>query len=140
MANWLSGAQEYKVHYIKSMISSVKELPKTKELRVRYLTPDGMVEEDFEMLVLSVGLKPTQEAVDLAGIMGVELNDYNFCRLEGLSGVKTSKEGIYVDGVFSGPKDIPETVMQASAAAGDTVAFLAEVRNTQVSPMELPQE
>jgi len=131
---------QYNVHYIKSMISSVKELPKTKELRVRYLTPDGMVEEDFEMLVLSVGLKPTQEAVDLAGIMGVELNDYNFCRLEELSGVKTSKEGIYVAGVFSGPKDIPETVMQASAAAGDTAAFLAEVRNTQVTPMEFPQE
>ncbi len=131
---------QYNVHYIKSMISSVKELPKTKELRVRYRTPEGMIEEDFEMLVLSVGLKPTQEAVDLAGVIGVELNDYNFCRLEELSGVKTSKEGIYVAGVFSGPKDIPETVMQASAAAGDTAAFLSSVRNTQVTPREFPQE
>ncbi|KAF1085387.1 putative glutamate synthase subunit beta [Sporotomaculum syntrophicum] len=131
---------QYNVRYIKSMISSVKELPKTKDLRVRYRTPEGMMEEDFEMLVLSVGLKPTQEAVDLAKILGVELNEYNFCQLKELSGVKTSKEGIYVAGVFSGPKDIPETVMQASAAAGDTAAFLAAVRNTQVTPMEFPQE
>ena len=128
------------VRYIKSMISSVKELPATKELRVRYLTPDGMVEEDFEMLILSVGLKPSQQAVELAGLLGIELNDYNFCKLDELSGVKTSKEGIFVAGVFSGPKDIPETVMQASAAAGDAAAFLSSVRNTQVTPMEFPEE
>lgn len=128
------------VRYIKSMISSVKELPKTKELRVRYRTPEGMVEEDFEMLILSIGLKPTQEAVDLAEILGIKLNDYNFCHLEELSGVQTSRKGIYVAGVFSGPKDIPETVMQASAAAGDTAAFLSSVRNTQVTEMEFPEE
>ncbi|WP_347491566.1 FAD-dependent oxidoreductase [Desulfoscipio sp. XC116] len=131
---------QYNVHYIKSMISSVKELPKTKELRVRYRTPEGMQEEDFEMLVLSVGLKPSQDAVGLAGILGIELNDYNFCQLKELSGVQTSREGIYVAGVFSGPRDIPETVMQASAAAGDTAALLSSVRNTEVTEMEFPAE
>ncbi|WP_027364144.1 FAD-dependent oxidoreductase [Desulfotruncus alcoholivorax] len=132
---------EYGVRYVKCMISSVKELQQTKELRVRYRTPDGKVtEEDFDMVVLSVGLKPTDETLELAGILGIELNQYNFCQLKDLTGVQTSREGIYVAGVFSGPKDIPETVMQASAAAGDTAAFLAPARNTLVTEREFPEE
>lgn len=132
---------EYGVRYVKCMISSVKELQQTKELRVRYRNPEGkMTEEDFDMLVLSVGLKPTSDTLELAKILGVELNQYNFCQLKDLTGVETSREGIYVAGVFSGPKDIPETVMQASAAAGDTAAFLASARNTLVSEREFPEE
>jgi heterodisulfide reductase subunit A len=132
---------EYGVKYVKCMISSVKELQQTKELRVRYRTPDGaMIEEDFDMVVLSVGLKPTDDSVKLANILGVELNQYNFCQLKDLTGVQTSREGIYVAGVFSGPKDIPETVMQASAAAGDTAAYLSEARNTLVTEREFPPE
>lgn len=132
---------DYGVRYIKCMISSVKELQQTKELRVRYRTPDGsMVEEDFNMIVLSVGLKPTADSVELANILGIELNQYNFCQLKDLTGVQTSRDGIYVAGVFSGPKDIPETVMQASAAAGDSAAFLSEARNTLVSEREFPPE
>lgn len=132
---------EYKVRYVKCMISSVKELQQTKELRIRYLNPEGkMTEEDFDMLVLSVGLKPTRDTLELAKILDVELNQYNFCQLKELSGVETSRDGIYVAGVFSGPKDIPETVMQASAAAGDTAAFLSSARNTLVSEREFPEE
>jgi heterodisulfide reductase subunit A len=132
---------EYGVRYVKCMISSVKELQQTKELRLRYRTEDGtMVEEDFDMVVLSVGLKPTAESLELAEILGIELNQYNFCQLKELTGVQTSREGIYVAGVFSGPKDIPETVMQASAAAGDSAAFLAPARNTEVVERVFPEE
>lgn len=133
--------REYGVRYVKCMVSSVKELQQTKELRVRYLNEEGtMVEEDFDMLVLSVGLEPTADSVALANVLGIELNDYKFCDLKELSGVQTSREGIYVAGVFSGPKDIPETVMQASAAAGESAAFLAPARNTEVTEMTFPVE
>lgn len=133
--------QEYGVKYIKCMISSVKELQQNKQLRLRYRTPDGqMVEEDFDMVVLSVGLKPTRHSIELANVLGIELNQYNFCQLRTLSGIKTSREGIYVAGAFSSPKDIPETVMQASAAAGECAAFLAPARHTEVQERKFPAE
>ncbi len=132
---------DYNVRYIKSMISSVKELQQSKDLRLRYQTPDGQItDEDFDMVVLSVGLKPASDAFKLAGIMNLELNHYNFCKLKELTGVETSQEGIYVAGAFSGPKDIPETVMQASAAAGDCATYLAPARNTLVTEKEFPVE
>lgn len=132
---------DYDVRYVKCMISTVKEDPNTKDLRLRYKNIDGTyTEEVFDMVVLSVGLKPSKEAVELSKIMGLKLNQYNFCELEPNTGVQTSKEGIYVAGAFSGPKDIPETVMQASAAAGDCSTYLAPARNTLVTEREFPPE
>ncbi len=132
---------DYGVKYVKCMVSSVKEQQQSKDLRIRYLPENGaMVEEDFDLVVLSVGLRPSDEAVELAGILGINLNQYDYCRTEALSGVTSSREGVYVAGVFSGPKDIPETVMQASAAAGDCAAFLAPARNSLVTEREFPVE
>ncbi|MCG8401830.1 MAG: FAD-dependent oxidoreductase, partial [Firmicutes bacterium] len=132
---------EYGVNYVKCMVTSVKEMQQTKELRVRYRKPDGaMVEEDFDLVVLSMGLKPSRETTELAGILGIELNRYDYCRATALTGVHTSREGIYVGGVLSGPKDIPETVMQASAAAGDCAAFLSPARNSMVTEYQFPPE
>lgn len=132
---------DYGVKYVKCMVSTVKELQQTKELRVRYRTADRtMVEEDFDLVVLSVGLKPSRESTELAGILGIDLNQYDYCRTGALTGVSTTREGIYVAGVFSGPKDIPETVMQASAAAGDCAAFLSPARNDLITEHEFPPE
>lgn len=131
----------YNVRYIKSMISSVKENPANNNLRLQYRTPGGeILEEEFDIVVLSVGLKPTRELAELSRIMDIPLNHYNFCDLKPLSGVESMKPGIYLAGVSSGPKDIPETVMQASAAAGDCSSFLAPERNTLVSERVFPDQ
>ncbi|MCL6638644.1 MAG: CoB--CoM heterodisulfide reductase iron-sulfur subunit A family protein [Firmicutes bacterium] len=132
---------DYNVRYVKCMISSVKELQKTKDLRLSYRNPEGkIVEEDFDLIVLSVGMKPASDARELAEVMGLELNQYNFCKLKSLSGTETTRPGIYVAGTFSGPKDIPETVTQAIASAGDSATFLAAARNSLVSERTFPDE
>ncbi|MFZ5595654.1 MAG: NAD(P)-binding protein [Bacillota bacterium] len=132
---------DYNVNYIRSMISTVKELQQSKNLRLSYRTEDGtLVEDDFDMVVLSAGLKTHEDSVKLAKKLNVKLNQYNFCQPEALTGVITSRPGVYVAGTFCGPKDIPETVMQASAAAGDVSSMLAPVRNTLVSEKEFPPE
>ncbi|MFZ5643959.1 MAG: NAD(P)-binding protein [Bacillota bacterium] len=131
----------YNVKYVRTMISTVKEDPNNNNLRLCYRTEDGAIlEEEFDMIVLSAGLKPHDDTLKMAGILDVKLNQYNFCQPESLTGVITSRPGIYVAGTFCGPKDIPETVMQASAAAGDAAALLAPVRNTLVSEKEFPPE
>ncbi len=131
---------EYGVRYIKSAISSIKELQQTKNLRLQYRSQDSQTaEEDFDLVVLSVGLKPSPGVTGLARVMDIPLNRYNFCEVESLSGVKSMRPGIFVAGAFSGPKDIPEAVMQASAAAGECGAYLSPSRGSLVSEKVYPE-
>ncbi|MEW6425276.1 MAG: FAD-dependent oxidoreductase [Bacillota bacterium] len=138
---YLRAKDEYNVRYVRCLVSSVKELQKTKNLRLRYRGESGRVqEEDFDLVVLSAGLKPSPEAVETAKRLGLELNPYSFCRVAPFSGVASSRPGVFVAGAFAEPKDIPETVMQASAAAGEAAAFLAAAKNTLVTEKQFPPE
>ena len=133
--------EQYHVKYIRSRISSVSEVPETKDLRIRYETEDGkVVEKDFQMVVLGVGLNPPNDAKFLGEKFGIELNDYDFAKTEIWNPVQTSKPGIYACGAFSQPKDIPETVTQASAAAGCVNQLLYEKRDTLITEKTLPPE
>ncbi len=133
---------EYGIRYIRSMPSSVKELQRTKNLLLTYVKEDDgtLVEEEFDMVVLSVGLLPPREARNLAQNLGVELEEHGFCRTALDNPVQTSREGVFVCGVFGGPKDIPETVMEASSAAACAGGLLASQRGTMISEEELPLE
>ncbi|MBW2636305.1 MAG: FAD-dependent oxidoreductase [Deltaproteobacteria bacterium] len=132
---------EYGVRYIRSMPSSVKELQQTKNLLLTYVQEDGtLIEEEFDMVVLSVGLMPPKEAVSLAESLGVELEDHGFCKTELDNPVQTSRDGVFVCGVFGGPKDIPETVMEASSAAACAEGLLAAQRGSMITEAELPLE
>jgi len=83
-----------------------------------------MVDEDFDMVVLSVGLEPSQDSQELAHRLGIELNHYNFATTTSFNPVETSRPGVFVCGVLQGPKDIPMAVMEASAAAGAAASAL----------------
>ena len=133
--------KEYGIRYIRSRISSIKEIPETKNLKVRYETEDGkIVEEVFNLIILAIGARAHHSAKELAEKLNIELNEYGFCKTNTFSPVQTSREGIYVCGMFSEPKDIPETVIEASAAAGSVNVLLSNVRHTLVTEKELPEE
>jgi len=132
---------EYGIRYIRSMPSAVKELQQSKNLLIKYVLEDGsLVEEEFDMVVLSVGLTPPKDAKPLADALGIELEDHGFCATQLENPVLTSRDGVFVCGAFGGPKDIPETVMEASSAAACASGLLAERRGTMVSEVELPME
>lgn len=130
------------VRFIRSRVFEVTEADDgSGNCRIRYSNEDGTISnEDFDMVVLSLGLEPNSEVVELAGKLGLGLNKFNFCEPTALTGVGTNKPGIYVAGAFSGPRDIPETVMQASAAAAASAANLASVRGTLTKAKEYPAE
>ena len=133
--------REYGVRFIRSMISRVAERPKTKNLMITYVDPEGrMKEEEFELVVLSVGLTPSKGAKEIAQKLGLQLDPYGFCKTEEFSPLQTSRPGIYVCGAFQGPKDIPETVAQASAAVAGASALLADVRGTLTKKKDYPAE
>ena len=132
---------EYGVRYIRRRISSIKEIPDSKDLKVYYETENGrIIEEIFNLVVLSVGMQPNQKAKELAQTLNIELNEYDFCKTDTFTPVETSNPGIFVCGAFAAPKDIPETVIEASAAAGCVNVLLSEARNKLVSKKELPEE
>ena len=133
--------EEYGVNYIRSRISSIKEIPESNNLILKYESEDGkIVNETFNLVVLAVGALPNQSTKELAKTLKIDLNEENFCKTKPFSPVETSREGIYVCGMFSEPKDIPETVVEASAAAGAVNVLLSEVRNTLIEEKVLPKE
>jgi len=132
---------EHGVRFIRCRPSVIEEIPETKNLRIKYEAEDGkLIKEEFDLVVLSVGLEPSKGADELASRLGIELNKYGFCKTDGFLPVETSKLGIFVCGAFQGPKDIPETVMQASATAASASASLSSVRNSLVKKKEYPPE
>ena len=133
--------KEYGIRYIKSMVSSVKQMQQTKNLKMKYVKDQkDIVEEEFDLVVLSVGLSPSEKIQQLGRRLGLELNKYGFCQTDVFSPVRTSRAGIYVCGAFQGPKDIPETVIQASGAASFVQGDLASARGSLVTKKEYPVE
>lgn len=129
------------VRFIRSRVSSVEEAPETRNLRIKYEAEDGaVIQEEFDLVVLSVGFEPRSNILDLAQRMGLKLNKYGFCETPEFSPVETSRHGIFVCGAFQGPKDIPETVMQASGAASRVAGLLSPVRGSLTRERVFPPE
>ena len=121
------------VRFFRSYVSIVKENPETKSVTIRYSTPDeGVKEEEFDMVVLSVGLNPPADAQGLANKFGIELNAHGFCKAIPSNPMETTRPGIFVSGAFQGPSDIPESVFTASAA-GSQCGELLDYRRGELS-------
>jgi heterodisulfide reductase subunit A len=132
---------EYGVRYKRAMISAVREEPDTGNLLLRYAAEDGkLIDETFDMVVLSVGLEPHKDAVAFAKTFGIDTNAYHFAKTSPLKPVQTTRAGIFVAGTYQAPKDIPETVMQGSAVAGEVMALLSEARGKETVTKEFPPE
>ncbi|MBM3302639.1 MAG: FAD-dependent oxidoreductase, partial [Deltaproteobacteria bacterium] len=117
------------------------ENPLTQDLEITYLDENGrLVSEIFDMAVLAVGIKPSESTLRAAGLLDIRLDENRFCETGTFEPVQTSRPGIFVAGAFQAPKDIPQTVMEASAAAGAAIRMLAEARNTLTKKKELPLE
>jgi heterodisulfide reductase subunit A len=105
------------VKFIRSYVSIGKEIPDTKNVTIRYATfEDGVKEEEFDLVVLGVGLDPPADVQHLADTFGIQLNTHGFCKINPVNPMETTRPGIYVSGAFQGPMDIPESVVTASGA------------------------
>ena len=134
-------AKDAGIRFVKSRIHSIDELGDTGNLSIRYMDDAGTLQiEEFDMVVLSVGLQVPQSTVELADRIGVELDKSNFAVTHPFTPVETSRPGVYACGVFQEPKDIPSSVTEASAAASMAGSRLSEARNTLTRSMELPEE
>ncbi len=133
--------KEYNIKmYRGSRVASVDEDPLTKNLLLRYSVSGETKEEEFDMVVLSVGMRPAKDSDKLSKVLGIKLNPYGFCQTDPFSPLSTSRPGIFVSGSFAAPKDIPTTVAEASGAAARAAGIIASARNTQVTKKEFVEE
>jgi heterodisulfide reductase subunit A len=131
---------EWGIQFVRSRVAGVTEDPKTGNLFVHYVEDETPKTEEFDMVILSTGMQPPKNVEKLAKNLGIKLNKYNFCETEAFSPMETSKSGILVCGAFSAPKDIPESVAQASGAAAKAMSIIASERGTQITVKEYPPE
>jgi heterodisulfide reductase subunit A len=113
------------VRFIRSYVSIGREIPETRNVTIKYSVPgEGVKEEEFDMVVLSIGLNPPSDAEELAKKFGIELEPHGFCKTNQVNPMETSRPGIFISGAFQGPLDIPESVFSASGAGSQCGALL----------------
>jgi len=133
--------QEHGVRFIRSRIHSVAQKPGSDDLLITYVDDrGGLHEESFDMVVLSVGLETSTSARKLADKLGIALDNYHFAVTSSFTPVSTSMPGIYACGSFLGPRDIPSSVTEASAAACAASTALASARGSLVQEKSFPEE
>jgi len=138
---YYENAKKSGVRFIPSRIHTVESVYGTDDLLLRYADTDGHPKaENFDMVVLSTGLEISRDAIQLSETLGIDLDKYHFTDTDSFHPVATSVPGIYACGVLTGPKDIPQSVMEASAAACAATEKLAPVRNTQTKTFKAPTQ
>ncbi len=134
--------QKHGIQYSRCRISSLKEDPRTGNLIVRSMDRGQQVvgEEEFDMVVLAVGMEISASVRRLGDRLGIELDEHGFCHTVQFDPLQTTRAGIYVAGPFREPKDIPESLLEASAAAAAAGQLLAPARGTLTGEPEYPPE
>jgi heterodisulfide reductase subunit A2 len=129
------------IRFIRSYTSVGREIPGSKNVTIRYAThDDGVKEEEFDMVVLSVGLNPPADFGKLAARFGIELNSHGFCRTDSANPMATSRPGVFIGGAFQGPVDIPESVVTASGAGSQCGELLSYRRSKLAKQRIYPPE
>jgi len=133
--------KELGIGYIRCRPPSIEEMPETKNLVVKYIDEkDQKVTREYDMVVLSVGMDPPKSAKEISQKFGIELNEFNFCKTDPFRPVESTREGVYVAGPFTEPKDIPETIMQASGASSKVLSLLKDEKGSLITKKEFPPE
>jgi heterodisulfide reductase subunit A len=128
------------VRFVRSYPSLGREPSETGNVTLRYSRKGCVQEEEFELIVLSVGLTPSVGVGDLSERLEIDLNPEGFCKPGDFNTMETTKPGIYVSGAFGGPKDIAESVTTGSGAASLCEQLLFARRGRLTRKKEYPPE
>lgn len=121
--------EQYGVHYIKGMVGKVS--PKadgTLHVQASDLISNEQIHISADMVVLAAAIEPDKSARPLATMLtaSMDTNDFFTEAHAKLRPVESPTAGVFLSGVCQGPKDIPETVAQAGAAASKVIGLLAK--------------
>ncbi len=132
--------KDFGINFNRCRIPNLKQDPETKNLILLAQGEDGGIErQEFQLVVLSVGQVPSPQFEELSHILGIEPGRWGFVSTREFSPVNTSREGIYVCGSASAPKDIADTIVEAGAAACQASKLLSPPPNL-IGPKAYPPE
>ncbi len=124
--------EEYGVHYIKGMVGKV--VPEGDKLIVQAsdLLDNKQLKIEADLVVLAAAIEPDKSARPLATLLtaSMDTNDFFTEAHPKLRPVESPTAGVFLSGACQGPKDIPETVAQAGAAASKVIGLLAKDKLT----------
>ncbi len=127
------------IRYFHCRVSAIRENPATGNLILQFANPDGtLLEEEYEMVVLATGLQPPNSAPHFSKMLDLSLNEYGFCDTHKFTPLQTTHSGVFVCGAFSSPKEISETILDASGAAAEVMRLLNDQLNTHEFTREHP--
>ena len=121
--------EEFGVNFVRGRVARIEEDPTSKDLllMVENTETGELLRERYELVVLSVGLAPPEGHELLSELLGLRTDDYGFFESDNPKTNPTSgPEGVFICGCAAGPKDIPDSVAEASAAAMQAVNYLRE--------------
>ncbi len=133
---------QYGVRYHRCRISGISETNAGHRLTLKYPEEgtQSLQQETFDLVVLSVGMEIPSHVKILGQQLGITLSESGFCQCDTYDPLQTSLDGVYTAGAFRGPKDIPESVTEASGAAGAIASYLSPARGTQTHTRTYPEE
>lgn len=130
---------QHGIRYERCRVSSVREDPISGDLILHYADASGRLQQErFEMVILATGLQPPGSASHLQRLFGIELNEYGFCQTDKFAPLQTTRPGVFVCGAFASPKEIAETIIDASGAAAEVMRLLNEELNSHPYTREWP--
>ncbi len=130
---------KYGIRYLRSRVSAIQENPETGDLILQYVGSDGKPQrEQFDMIVLATGLQPPDSAKTFTNMLDLRLNEYGFCQTHKFTPLQTTHSGVFVCGAFSSPKEISETILDASGAAAEVMRLLNDQLNQRSFTREWP--
>ncbi len=130
---------QHNIQYKRCRVSQIYEDPSTKDLILQFSDSDGTLrEERYDMVVLAAGLQPPQSGQHFTQMLDLELNQYGFCETDKFTPLQTGHSGVFVAGAFSSPKEIVETIIDASGAAAEVMRLLNDRLNTYQYSREMP--
>ncbi len=129
------------VRFVRCRVHGVEPHSSDGDLRLHFVNEEGhQIEEQYDMVVLSVGFQTPKHITKLANLAGIQLSASNFAATSDFAPVLTSKKGVFACGAFSGPKDIPQSITEGSAAAAAVSSVLAPVRGELRREKHFPEE
>jgi len=113
-----SAKTKYGIEFIRSRVGGVEKDEATGELILSHCDESGAFDtQKYDIVVLSVGMQPSDKTKGMLKNLSIRTDRYGFISSDMLRAPETSRHGVLACGVAAGPKDIPETVVEASAAA-----------------------
>lgn len=139
---YVRAEREYGINFRQNKISLIEECPSTREVLISFEDRDTgeFREEKYDLVVLSIGYQPSKSNLEYCTNLGIEINEYNFCKASVFNPLETNIPGIYACGTFLAPKDIPETVAESSGAVADVATLLSSQRNKLTTLKKYPPQ